>query len=58
VVEVHDDVNLNPATPPGTYRLLVTFETEAGEISLAQDESTTRVLLREIEILPSRMVLR
>ncbi len=52
VIEIHDDVNLNPATPPGTYRLLVTFETEAGEISLGQDESTTQVLLQEIEILP------
>lgn len=52
LVEVHYDVNLNPVTPPGTYQLVVAFETENGEVPLEDNESTTRPVLQEIEILP------
>lgn len=51
IVEAHFDVNINPATPPGSYSLVAVIETHEGEqIPLAQTE-TSQAILCTIEIL-------
>ncbi|MEA3309397.1 MAG: glycosyltransferase family 39 protein [Chloroflexota bacterium] len=51
IVESHFDVNINPATPSGNYKLVVIIETPAGEqVPLAQAE-TPQAALCTIKIL-------
>ncbi len=51
IVEAHYDVNLNPVTPPGTYRLAVGLTDAAGNpIPLTSGDAD--VTLRDIEITP------
>lgn len=58
VVETHFDLNLNPATPPGTYRLEVSLALEGDEnrrVSQASPppgQPPDRVLFEQIQILP------
>lgn len=50
MIEAHLDVNLNPVTPPGVYRLQIALESEDGtRIPLATGE--TEALLTAIEII-------
>ncbi len=58
VIETHFDVNLNPATPSGTYRLEVSLALEGDEnrrVKLADppsDQPPDRLLFEYIQILP------
>jgi hypothetical protein len=49
IVEAHYDVNLNPLTPPGRFRLIVGLEREGGERILLTD-GASEVQLTEITI--------
>lgn len=49
IIEMHFDVNLNPVTPPGIYRLIVGLEREDGVPVPLEDEAAS-VYLRDIEI--------
>jgi len=51
IIEAHYDVNLNPATPPGPYRLVAGLLDGAGEPVLTSSGQTD-VALTNIEILP------
>ncbi|MBN2004742.1 MAG: hypothetical protein JXA21_15400, partial [Anaerolineae bacterium] len=49
IIEMHFDVNLNPATPPGMYRLIVGLERE-DSAPVPLEDGATSVYLRDIEI--------
>ena len=54
VVEAHYDVNLNPVTPPGTYRLVVGLTSADGQ-PIPLSDGSPEAALRPIEITaPSR----
>jgi hypothetical protein len=48
-IEMHFDVNLNPATPPGVYRLIVGLEREDGA-PVPLEDGAASLYLRDIEI--------
>ncbi len=50
VVEAHYDVNLNPVTPPGVYRLIVGLERDEGKERILCVDQTTEVFLTNINI--------
>ena len=52
IVEAHLDVNLNPLTPAGTYRLEIALEDEEGTRIAVEGEALPAVGLESIEILP------
>ncbi|HEY75189.1 MAG TPA: hypothetical protein G4O00_03285 [Thermoflexia bacterium] len=58
VVETHFDLNLNPATPPGMYKLEVSLALEGAEnrrvelVNPAFGQPPDRVLFERIQILP------
>jgi len=60
VVETHFDLNLNPVTPPGTYRLEVSLAVEGDEnrrIELSHPrpgQPADRLLFETIQVLPGR----
>ncbi len=54
LVEAHLDVNLNPLTPPGTYRLEIALEDEEGTRIAVEGEAQPAVTLESIEILPTQ----
>lgn len=51
VVRLDQDINLNPATPPGRYRVAVRVLDAEGR-PLSTEEGTDLVVLTEVEILP------
>jgi 4-amino-4-deoxy-L-arabinose transferase-like glycosyltransferase len=61
VVETHFDMNLNPVTPPGTYRLEVSLAVEGDEnrrvtvVNPTPDMPPDRFLFEAIHIQPSRL---
>ena len=58
MVETHFDVNLNPVTPPGMYRLEVSLALEGDEnrrvdlVSPPPGQPSDRILFEQIQILP------
>ncbi len=49
IIEAHYDINLNPITPAGSYRLIAGLEDENGE-KIPLVHGTTQAYLRDIEI--------
>lgn len=51
IIEAHADINLNPITPPGMYRLILALAQDGQRLPL-QDGSADFVLLSPVEITP------
>jgi len=54
IVETHVEININPRTPPGEYRIAITLEDEAGQRVPAADGEAV-VPLRTVRVLPPAM---
>lgn len=52
IIEAHADVNLNPVTPAGMYRLILALKEESGQSLPLQDGSADFTLLTPVEITP------
>jgi hypothetical protein len=52
IVERHDDVNLNPATPPNRYALIVALERSDQQRVPLENKAETNHILATIEIVP------
>jgi len=50
IMEAHYDVNLNPITPPGFYKLIVGLEQEIG-VNILLTDQTSEIILTSIEII-------